>query len=160
MGVSDLNGSYVNTISGFLDHVLARRYAAFFADNALAVSRTMSDWLALFVQEMGLVALLLAVLGFPWLFDRQRRPVKAWIFVLIVLLTNLLFALNYRVGDVEVFLLPVFLCLAIFTGGGVGLFARLLDAARPLCCAADARRPHPLADPGRNGTRRRRQSQR
>ncbi len=127
MGVSDLNGSYANTISGFLDHVLARRYAAFFADNALAVSRTMSDWLALFVQEMGLVALLLAVLGFPWLFDRQRRPVKAWIFVLIVLLTNLLFALNYRVGDVEVFLLPVFLCLAIFTGGGVGLFARLLE---------------------------------
>jgi len=68
---------------------------------------------------------MLGLLGLAWLVDRQRRPAKAWIFVLIVLLTNLIFALNYRVGDVEVFLLPVFYCAAIFVGGGVGLLERL-----------------------------------
>jgi hypothetical protein len=136
MGVRDLNQSYVNTLNGFLDHVLARRYAAFFGDNALAVERTLLDWLRLAVHEVGLAALLLALLGLPWLVDRQRRPAKAWILVLVVLVTNLFFAINYRVGDVEVFLLPVFLCLAIFTGGGVGIFARLLDWRNAIAAGA------------------------
>jgi hypothetical protein len=61
----------------------------------------------------------------PGLLTANGRPAKAWVFVLIVLLTNLVFALNYRVGDVEVFLLPVFYCVAIFVGGGVGLVGRL-----------------------------------
>ena len=128
MGVRDLNGSYVPTWAGFWDHVLARQYGAFFADNPLAVSRTASDWLALIVTQFGVVALVLALLGLPWLVDRRRRPVKAWIFVLVVLMTNLLFALNYRVGDVEVFLLPVLYCAAIFVGGGVGLVDRLVGS--------------------------------
>lgn len=128
MGVSDLNHAYVNTWSGFWDHVLARRYQAFFADNALAVERSWRDWLALFRSQMGWVGLILAAMGLPWLVDRHRKPVKAWVFVLVVLLTNLLFALNYQVGDVEVFLIPVFLTLSIFVGAGVALVGRLLES--------------------------------
>ena len=60
--------------------------------------------------------------------DRHRKPVKAWVFVLVVLLTNLLFAFNYQVGDVEVFLIPVFLTLSIFVGAGVALVGRLLES--------------------------------
>jgi len=126
LGVSDLNRAYVNTWNGFLDHVLARRYGAFFVDNVLTVQHSLRDWLDIFVAQVGWIGLILGVLGLAWLVDRQRRPVKAWVFVLIVLLTNLLFAINYQVGDVEVFLLPVFLCLALFIGAGVGLVGRLL----------------------------------
>jgi hypothetical protein len=126
-GVSDLNSSYVNTFSGFLDHVLARRYVGFFGTNALAVERDVAAWLTLFRNQIGLPALLLALLGAAWLFDARGRLAKAWFFVLLVLLANLLFAVNYRVGDVEVFLLPVMLCLAIFAGGGVGICARLIE---------------------------------
>jgi hypothetical protein len=43
-----------------------------------------------------------------------------------VLLINLIFAMLYRVPDPEVFLLPALLCLALLSGGGVGLLARLL----------------------------------
>ena len=125
MGVMDLNGSYVNDWAGFWRHVLASAYADFFSDNSLAVERTLGDWVAIFQQQMGLLGLILGLLGMVWLVDRHGRPAKAWVFVLIVLLTNLIFALNYRVGDVEVFLLPVFYCAAIFVGGGVGLLARL-----------------------------------
>ena len=125
MGVMDLNGSYVNDWQGFRRHVLASAYAGFFSDNSLAVGRTPGDWLTIFQQQMGWLGLVLGLLGLAWLVDRHRRPAKAWIFVLIVLLTNLIFALNYRVGDVEVFLLPVFFCAAIFIGGGVGLAGRL-----------------------------------
>lgn len=126
MGVRDLNGSYVPTWAGFWDHVLARQYGAFFAPNELSITRTPGDWATLFVSEFGLLAAALAVLGLAWLVDRQHRPAKAWIFILVVLVTNLLFALNYRVGDVEVFLLPVFYTGAIFVGGGVALADRLI----------------------------------
>lgn len=137
MGVRDLNGSYAPTWAGFWDHVLARQYGAFFAPNELAVTRTPGDWATLFVAEFGLLAATLAVLGLAWLVDRQRRPAKAWIFILVVLVTNLLFALNYRVGDVEVFLLPVFYTGAIFVGGGVALAERL-PSGRPLAVAVQA----------------------
>ena len=138
MGVMDLNGSYVNDWAGFWRHVLASAYAGFFSDNSLAVERTVGDWVAMVQQQMGWLGLILGLLGLAWLVDRQGRPAKAWIFVLIVLLTNLLFALNYRVGDVEVFLLPVFYCAAIFVGGGVGLLGRLPERYAPWATAGQA----------------------
>lgn len=119
-GVSDLNGSYVNSWRGFWDHVLARGYASFFADNPLAVERSAGDWLELFNAQFGAVALTLTAVGMVRLVWPPRQS-KPWTLVLLALGANLLFALNYRVGDVEVFLLPVFLCLALLMGGTVGL---------------------------------------
>jgi hypothetical protein len=52
--------------------------------------------------------------------------------VALILVTNLLFAINYQVADVEVFLLPVFLALALFIGAGVGLLARYTATWRSL----------------------------
>ncbi len=119
-GVSDLHGSYVNTWQGFWDHILARSYQSFFADNPLAVERSADDWFGLFIAQFGAAGLVLATVGLTRLFW-PRRQSQPWVLVLLTLIANLLFALNYRVGDVEVFLLPVFLCLALFIGGAVGL---------------------------------------
>ena len=125
MGVSDLNGSYDNSWQGFWNHVLARGYTGFFAVNPLAEQRSASEWLNLFRAQFGWPALLLALLGLAWLVDRRGRPAKAWILIALILVTNLLFALNYQVADAEVFLLPTFLSVALFVGAGVGLLARL-----------------------------------
>lgn len=125
-GVRDLNGSYLPGWEGFWNHVLALDYSAFFAENALAASLTPAQWLELIRSQTGWLGLLLAALGLAWLLDRRWRPARAWWLVLGTLLTNLIFAFNYRVPDPEVFLLPALLCLAIFTGGGVGLLMRLL----------------------------------
>jgi hypothetical protein len=46
--------------------------------------------------------------------------------VLLVLLTNLIFAVSYQVPDAEVFLLPALLAFAILVGAGCGLLERLL----------------------------------
>ncbi len=121
MGANDLNGSYVNTWRGFLDHILARQYTSFFVDNTLAVERTAQDWAMVFVGQFGVLPLGIATAGLARVADREHRPVKAWIFVLVVLLTNGLFALTYHVGDVEVFLLPVFFCVALLVGAGLSL---------------------------------------
>jgi len=162
MGIRDLNAAYEPTLAGFLDHVLARRYAAFFADTALAVQRSPADWLDLAVREMGWVALLLAMFGLvagiagrvrgaaaldgfqpqalykyhpqalykyqpqtlykyqpQTLYKYQPQALRAWVLLLVSLAANLLFSLFYRVGDVEVFLLPVWLCVAVAAGAGV-----------------------------------------
>ena len=130
-GVRDLNGSYLPGWDGFWNHVLARQYNAFFADNTLAASLTPNQWLELVRSQTGWLALGLAVLGLAWLFTLSNsagrwRPARAWWLVLGVLVINLIFAILYRVPDPEVFLLPAILCLAIFSGGGVGLLLRLL----------------------------------
>ncbi len=49
----------------------------------------------------------------------RREQQAAWGLIWITLAVNLIFALNYRVGDAEVFWLPVFLCLALGVGNGV-----------------------------------------
>ncbi len=125
-GVRDLNKSYRPGWDGFWNHVLAQEYNAFFADNALATSFTTAQWFDLIRSQMGWIGLLLALLGVVWLVDRRGRPARAWWLVLGVLVSNLLFAIVYRVPDPEVFLLPTLLCMALFSGGGVGLMARLL----------------------------------
>lgn len=123
-GVSDLNGSYVNTWAGFWDHVLARRYASFFEMNELSRVYDASGWFMLWVRQTGWLGVLLSLLGLFTLRNPKQRP--AWALILSALAVNLLFALNYRVGDPEVFWLPVFLCAALFAGGGLAWMRRSL----------------------------------
>jgi hypothetical protein len=128
-GAVDLHGSYANIWTGFWDHVLARGYSGFFSDSALAVERTPQQWFELIVAQVGWVGLLLALGGCAWLLDRRVR--KGWVLVLLVLAANLVFTLLYRVGDQEVFLIPVFLCLALLAGGGVAKVAVLFVRQAP-----------------------------
>ena len=75
-GVSDLHGSYVNTWSGFWAHVLARGYSGFFAENALMMQRSASDWLTIWQRQVGVAGLLLGGVGLIgiWPADRGHRP--------------------------------------------------------------------------------------
>lgn len=127
-GIADLNGSYVNSWAGFWDHVLARRYTSFFVANDLSQGYSWADWLALWVTQSGWLGAALSLLGLGMLAERAHRP--AWTLVGLVLGVNLLFALNYRVADPEVFMLPVWLCAAVLTGGGLTVLRRLLPATR------------------------------
>jgi hypothetical protein len=122
-GAVDLHGSYANTWNGFWYHVLARGYTSFFSGSALAVERTPQQWFELIVAQVGWVGLMLALVGCGWLFERRMR--KGWVLVLLVLAVNFVFTLYYRVGDQEVFLIPVFLCLALLAGGGGARVAAL-----------------------------------
>ncbi|MEZ4635618.1 MAG: DUF2723 domain-containing protein [Caldilineaceae bacterium] len=127
-GVLDLEGDYVNTWQGFWDHVLARTYTSFFADNPLAVTRSPADWLNFFVAQIGWIGLLLAVLGlFVAIGQKQRRP--AWTLIAVTGIVNLAFAVTYRVGDAEVFALPAVLSLSVFLGNVVA-FAYSMPVAR------------------------------
>lgn len=122
MGARDLNAAFAPTWAGFWNHVLARGYGAFLGENELAISRTPGDWIALGASEVGWIALALAGVGLAaGIATATRRGAvrPAWALLLIALAANLSFALAWRVGDVEVFLLPVWLCLSVAAGAGV-----------------------------------------
>jgi len=125
LGAVDLQGDYINNWAGFWRHVLASGYTSFFADNPLALIHTPSDWLALVVTQFGWI--LLALGGIGLILGLIRRNGRAeWRLVWLTLAANLLFALNYRVGDVEVFWLPVFLCIALGVGNGLDWLVPLM----------------------------------
>ncbi len=139
MGAMDLHHSYQNTWQGFWTHILATGYSnSFFKDNPLAKHYTLAGWLQLFQQQVGAVGLLLGGLGLAWVLERNKKPAKAWLCILLVFLTNLIFAFNYEVSDVEVYLLPAFLCLALLIGGGVGLLERLFHLKPRLAMSVQA----------------------
>jgi len=118
MGVQDLNGSYVNSWAGFWHHILAQGYAGFFAENSLTRALSTTEWLHLWLEQYGIVGLLLGALGLGWLLWRGRNR-RAGLALLVLLLTNLLFAVAYRVGDPEVFMVPAWLTFAPLIGAGV-----------------------------------------
>ncbi len=114
-GIEPLEGDYVNTWTGFWDHVLARTYTTFLGDNALAVARTPADWLAVIRAQGGWLGLILGMIGLGiGLLTSRQRP--AWVMISLTLAINLAFAMRYRVADAEVFAIPVFLCLALASG--------------------------------------------
>ena len=121
LGVRDLHGSYLPTWTGFWDHVLARGYTGFFTDNPLSVTRRAADRLQLWVEQLGWWGALLFVVGLGQLVRRRLPSFAGWVMLGVVLATNFGFALLYRVGDQQVFMIPAFLCAAIFVGGGVNL---------------------------------------
>jgi hypothetical protein len=129
MGATDLEGAYVNTWTGFWDHVLARGYTGFFDDNPLAVHRSPADWLALFVAQFGWIGLTLGMVGIViGLIDPRQRP--SWVLVTVTLIVNLLFAVNYQVADAEIFAIPAFLCLALGIGKAVGCWQLAVGSRR------------------------------
>lgn len=118
MGVRDLNGSYVNSWDGFWHHVLALGYTGFFTENALTRILSAGEWVQLWWQQFGLTALALGLIGIGWSGWSGRRR-QLWAGLLIVLLTNVGFALAYRVGDPELFMLPAWLSFAPWIGVAV-----------------------------------------
>ena len=132
MGVADLNGDYVNSWAGFWFHVLAQGYAGYFQADALAASRSAGAWLALFAGQMGAFYLVFGAAGVIWLGLRRGSARRAALLLALTGLADLIFVLNYGVGDPEVFLIPVFMVMAVGVGVGVGgLAARWGDALWP-----------------------------
>ncbi len=123
--ISSLDGSYQNTLSGFLRHVTGAGYNVFLVGNPLEQSRALTDYLALFREQFGIVALALAALGFVYM-CMLREWRKLWVLTAIAFATYTAFALTYKVADVEVFFIPSFLFVALWLGFGLALLMDLL----------------------------------
>jgi len=124
--ISSLDGSYQNTLAGFVDWVSGRTYTAFLTANPMAQSpRGLGLVLDLWRQQFGWLGLALGALGVLAMLLRQRRG-----FVLVGLgfLAYVAFALVYKVADVEVFFIPAFLLFALWIGAGLDVFWQVADS--------------------------------
>jgi hypothetical protein len=122
-----LDGTYTNTWSGFWQWVMASSYGVFLGENPLARDLDAAFYVRLFWQQFGPVGLALALVGILGLL---RRP-KALALTGLAFLAYCGFAVVYRVPDVEVFLIPAFLVLAVWIGAGLDYAADLLRVRGP-----------------------------
>ncbi len=114
---SSLDGTYVNTLSGFIKQVTAGGYGVFLIENPLGESREMAFYFTLFQEQFTWAGLALGLLGLFWFL---RRP-KVLLLLGLAGVANFVFLLGYRVSDIEVFFIPLFLLWACFLGGGLAL---------------------------------------
>jgi hypothetical protein len=126
--ISSLDGSYQNTLAGFVGWVSGRAYTAFLTANPMAQApRGLGLVLDLWRQQFGWLGLALGALGLVAMLLRQRRG-----FVLVVLgfLAYVAFALVYKVADVEVFFIPAFMLFALWIGAGLDVFWQVAAGLR------------------------------
>ncbi len=123
------NGEYQNTLSGFWTWVTAQEYTAFITQNPLAVDHGFTYYWTLFSSQFTLVGLALAVVGGVWLLRRPRE----WLLLGVSGAFQALFVFNYRVSDVEVHFLTIFLLTALLIGAGAdGLLTVFTRRAAPI----------------------------
>ena len=111
--VGSLDGAYDQ--AGFWDWVLGGGYSTFLRDNPFGIERNFSDLIQLLVDQYGLLGILTPFLGFmAWRMQPRRFTLLA-----LIAVTNLLFASQYKVADIEVFLIPLFIVWALFIAVGL-----------------------------------------
>jgi hypothetical protein len=132
LSLTSLDGSYKNTLAGFLRYVSGLSYDVFLTDNPLHVSRGLLDYVQLFDRQFQLFGLVLAALGFLYLLRRSRR---VWVLTTVAFLAYTAFTLSYHVADVQVFFVPSFVFISIWLGLGLGMvmdaIARLVRVFSP-----------------------------
>ena len=132
--VTSLDGTFVPTLAGTLNWVTARGYGIFLTGNPFGVQRGASTIIALFLDQMGALTMVAAIMGLvtAWKFSRRR-----YVFLLLATVSQVAFASAYKVQDVEVFFLPAFMLTAVWAAWGLApMFDSLalhgINAARRL----------------------------
>ncbi len=113
--VGSLDGTYVNTLEGFWKQVTASGYGIFIFENPFGAERGIEFYFSLFLEQFGLIGLVVGLLGLAVLRRRRARGLTV-----IAFTTYLAFNLIYRVADIEVFFIPIFLIWSVWAGVAAG----------------------------------------
>lgn len=142
-GARDLHGSYENTVQGFIAHVAASSYTDFFGWNEEAwevLSRQFGWWGTGWAVTSLILIILFSLRVHLWRFSGNQTPASSrlpeWTLVSLWLVSHLLFGLSYRVEDIAVFLLPVFLIFALSMSAGLTLIDGLVGMDSYLALSA------------------------
>jgi hypothetical protein len=139
---SSLDGSYVNSLSGFIRHVAASGYSVFLSGSpALVHARGLAAGFRLFQQQFGALGLALALIGAVFLWGRQGQRLLLG----TALLLNVLFAIAYKAADIEVFFIPAFVLVAVLLALGLDFVLKVLLAVAKRAGVAWAATAYALA---------------
>lgn len=124
--VGSLDGTYQNTWSGFWRQIGAAGYGLFIFENPFGQVRDAAFyWNLLEGQFYTVVPGFTGVFYLLWI-----GRGKALVLTGLAFLTYLSFNLVYRVSDIEVFFIPVFLLWAIWSGVGVTLLLNIASTLK------------------------------
>ncbi len=114
--VGSLDGTFVPTLAGTLDWIMARSYGIFLTGNPFGVERGATAVIALFLDQLGALTIVAAIAGLvtAWKFSRRR-----YVFLLLATVTQIAFAAAYKVQDVEVFFLPALMLTCVWAAWGL-----------------------------------------
>jgi hypothetical protein len=113
--VGSLDGTYVNTLEGLWKQVTASGYGVFIFGNPFGAERGLEFYFSLFLEQFGVIGLAAGLLGLVVLSRSRARGLT-----LIAFATYLVFNLLYRVADIEVFFIPLFLIWSVWVGVAAG----------------------------------------
>ena len=112
--VGSLDGSYQEI--GFWGWIAGGGYgAAFIFDNPFGIDRSLSDLLTIARDQFGWLGVAVMLLSLPWWFRHSRRATL----LALIALADLAFASVYKVQDIQVFLIPLFLVMALWIALGL-----------------------------------------
>jgi hypothetical protein len=114
--VTSLDGSYLPTLQGTLNWILARGYSVFLTGNPFNVSRSASDFVVLFLDQFGVLFLICALLG---LATGWRWRLRHYVLLLLATAATVAFGIAYKVQDIAVFFIPAFILTAIWAAWGL-----------------------------------------
>ncbi len=112
--VGSADGTYENTLQGFIAWVTAQQYFTFFG-NPFNVQHDAAFYWSLFNAQFTVAGIALAALGVVALLRRPRE----WVLLAVALLAEAGFAFNYHTANVQVHFLTMFLLLALFLSVGI-----------------------------------------
>jgi hypothetical protein len=124
--VGSLDGTYVNTLTGFWRQVTASGYGAFIFDNPFGIERGVAFYFTLFLQQFGWLGVVAGLVGLATL----RRDVQ--VLTGTTFAGYLVFNLFYRVADIEVFFIPTFLIWSLWVGNCAGWLLNRLGTRQDL----------------------------
>jgi hypothetical protein len=114
--VSSLDGMFDPTLRGAVDWITARGYGVFLTGNPFGVQRDAGFFIGLFLSQLGALPVLAALMGLAagWRFDRRR-----YAFLLLATVAQIAFGLAYKVQDIDVFFIPAFMLVALWSAVGL-----------------------------------------
>lgn len=122
--VGSLDGTFTPTVNGTLDWIAARDYGVFLTGNPFAVQRSVGFFVGLFFDQLAALPILAALMGLAvgWRFGLRR-----YLFLLLATAAQIAFAVAYKAQDIEVFFIPAFMLVALWSAIGL---APIFDAAQ------------------------------
>ena len=118
--VGSLDGTYQEI--GFWGWIMGGGYgAAFIFDNPFGIDRSLADLLALARDQFGWLGIAVILISLPWWVTHPRRATL----LALVALADLAFAAVYKVQDIQVFLIPLFIVMALWIGLGLDVLWRV-----------------------------------
>lgn len=112
----------------FLYHVSGKQYRVWMFSGSNVWKENFAKFGSAFVGQFNYLGIAAAFAGLLFVFDRSK---KLFWFLAIMVVTGLIYSLNYSIHDIESYFLTTFMALMLFASAGIGVaYLRIIEPSR------------------------------